>query len=144
MKVKLDDVLEAINFANDETEYYYSIKTEEVLMCFDGMINGEENSELEEDIEENFEGYIRLPGQYEIDEYSVMEEFIENLPEGRKQYELADAIRGKGAFRRFKDTVYDLGLEQKWFDFRDGEYVRIAREWCRENEIDIIEEDSDE
>lgn len=139
MKVKLDEVLDAIDFTNDETEYYYSIKTEEVLMCFDGMINGEENLELAEDIEINFEDYIPLPGTYEIDEYSMMEEFIENLPEGRAQEELADAIHGRGAFRRFKDMVIDLSLEQMWFDFRDNEYVRIAREWCKEKEIDIIE-----
>ncbi len=143
MKVKLEDVIEAIDFANDETEYYYSIKTEEILMCFDGMINGEENPEMEEDIEENFEDYIPLPGKYEIDEYNMMEEFIEKFPEGRVQDKLADAIRVRGAFRRFKDTVYDLGIAQKWFDFRDHEYVRIAREWCKKHGVDIIEDASD-
>lgn len=139
MKVKLEDVLDAIDFANDETEYYYSIKTEEVLMCFNRMINGEENPELEEDIEENLGDYIPLPGKYEIDEYSMMEEFVENLPQGRAQGKLADAISGRGAFRRFKDTVYDLCLEQKCFNFRDSKYVKIAREWCKQYGIDIIE-----
>ncbi len=144
MKVKLADVLEAMEFANDETEYYYSIKTEEVLMRFYGMIDGEENSELEEDIEENFEDYISLPGKYEIDEYNIMEEFIEKLSMGRAQDKLVDAIRGGGAFRRFKDMVYALGIEQKWFDFRDNEYVRIAGEWCKKHGIDMTEEASDE
>jgi hypothetical protein len=31
MKVKLVDVIEALNFGNDETQHFYSIKTEEVL-----------------------------------------------------------------------------------------------------------------
>ena len=30
MKVKLVDVIEALNFGNDETHHFYSIKTEEV------------------------------------------------------------------------------------------------------------------
>lgn len=67
----------------------------------------------------NSDEYIVLPGQYEIDAYSIMEEFVENFPEDRKKIELSDAIQGRGAFRRFKDTVYDLGLEQKWYKFRD-------------------------
>jgi len=144
MKVNLNDVIDAIEFADMEIEYYYSIKTEEILICFDGMINGDKNPELEEDMEENFEDYIRLPNQYDVNEYNMMEEFIENLPEGKNQEKLADAIRGRGAFRRFKDMVYDLGLEQKWFRYRDAEYSRIAREWCKENEIEIIEEESNE
>ena len=31
------------------------------------------------------EEYIPLPGQYEINEYRIMEEFIYDLPEGRNQ-----------------------------------------------------------
>ncbi|WP_019229963.1 hypothetical protein [Sedimentibacter sp. B4] len=42
MKVKLQDVLEAMSFTNPETEYYYSTETEEVLMIFDGMVNGDD------------------------------------------------------------------------------------------------------
>lgn len=140
MKVKLEDVLEAIYSANDETENFYSIKTEEVLMCFDGMVNGEEKSELKEDIEENFEDYIRLPGKYEIDEYSMMVEFIEKLSERTAKDKLTNAIRGRGAFRSFKNEIYYLGIEQKWFDYRDSEYVRIAREWCLDHGIALIED----
>jgi hypothetical protein len=142
MKLKLEDVIDAMDFGNPEIKYYYSVKTEEVLMCFDGMINGDVDPKLQEDMEENFEDYIPLPGQYEIDEYSMMEEFIDNLVEGGKKDDLADSVRGRGAFRRFKDTVHDLGLEQKWFKFRDAEYKRVAREWCEDNRIEVIEEKS--
>lgn len=140
MKVKLDDVIEALNFANDETHYFYSIKTEEVLMVWDGMVNGETDPDLIEEIEVSFDEYIALPGRYEINEYNMMEEFIDNLPEGRKQDKLYDAIRGRGAFRRFKDEVYELGLEQKWYKHRDEAYEKLAIEWCEENEIEIIKD----
>lgn len=36
MKVKLNDVIEALDFVNDETQYFYSIKTEEILMVWYG------------------------------------------------------------------------------------------------------------
>ena len=67
MKVKLEDIIEAMEFANMETEYYYDIHNEKVLMIFDGMVDDEDNPELFEDIKEGFvEDYIPLPGQYDI------------------------------------------------------------------------------
>lgn len=41
-----------------------------------------------------------------------MEEFIWSLPEGSIQNTLERAIQGRGAFRRFKDLVDDLGVEK--------------------------------
>lgn len=38
MKVMLNDVIDALNSANDETQYFYSVKTEEILMVWDGMV----------------------------------------------------------------------------------------------------------
>ena len=77
MKVKLEDIIEAMEFVNMEIEYYYDTRNEKVLMIFDGMADGEVNPELFEDIKEGFvEDYIPLPGQYDINEYRIMEEFI--------------------------------------------------------------------
>ena len=83
MKVKLQEVLEALEGAGMEIEYYYDTKTQEILMVFDGMINGEYNPELMEELSEGFvEDFIPLPGQYEINEYRMMECFIYDLPAG--------------------------------------------------------------
>ena len=74
MKVKLEDVLEAMDFVNDDTQYYYDVKNEKVLMIFDGMVDGEDNPELIEEIEDSsIEEYIHLPGQYEINEYRIID-----------------------------------------------------------------------
>ena len=70
MKVKLDEVIEAMEFAGMESEYYYDTSSEEILLVFDGMVNGEDNPELIEEIENGFiEDFIPLPGQYDIHEY---------------------------------------------------------------------------
>lgn len=137
MKVKLEDIIDAMEFAGMETEYYYSTKTEEVLAIFDGMVNGDDNRELIEEIHDGFiDEYIPLPGQYDIDEYHIMEEFIYDLPEGKNQDMLNRAIRGRGAFRSFKDKVYDLGLEKKWYQYRLANFEKIAREWCKRSSDD--------
>ena len=132
MKVKLEDIIEAMEFANMETEYYYDTQNEKVLMLFDEMVDGEDNQEL-------FEDYIPLPGQYDINEYRIMEEFIYELPAGKNQDVLARTIQGRGAFRRFKDKLYDLNLEKHWYQYREEAYEKIARQWSERHKIDIVE-----
>lgn len=106
----------------------------------DRRLKGPRNNQLIEEIEDSFiEEYIPLPGQYEINEYRIMEEFIYDLPEGRNQDTLERAIQGRGDFRRFKDRLFDLNLEQKWYDYRDRAYERIAKEWCEKYNIDCCD-----
>ena len=140
MKVKLEEIIEAMEFADMETEYYYDTKNERILMLFDGMVDGEDDPELFEDISEGFvEDYIPLPEQYDINEYRIMEEFIYELPEGKNRDVLERAMQGRGAFRRFKDKLYDLNLEQQWYSYKDSAYERIERQWCERHKIDIVE-----
>lgn len=140
MKVKLQEVLEALECAGMDVNYYYDTKNQAILMIFDGMVNGETNPKLIEEIEDGFiEDYILLPGQYDIHEYRMMEEFIYELPGGRAQDALDAAIRGKGAFRRFKDRLYDFNLQDKWYKYRDVCYERVARDWCERFGIEIEE-----
>lgn len=68
-----------------------------------------------------------------------MESFVESLPSGVAQQELAHAIRGKGAFRRFKNGVYYHRIEQQWFDYQAEAYREIAIRWCRDEGIDYVE-----
>lgn len=132
MKVKLEDIIEAMEFAGMETEYYYDTQNEKVVMLLDGMVDGEDNPEF-------FEDYIPLPGQYDINEYRLMEEVIYELPAGKNPDVLTGAIQGRGAFRRFKDKLYDLNLQKQWYQYRDEAYEKIARQWCERHKIDLVE-----
>jgi len=55
-----------------------------------------------------------------------MESFVESLPPGAACQELAHAIRGKGAFRRFKNGIYYHRIEQQWYDHQAAAYREIA------------------
>ena len=131
MKVKLQDVLLALEEAgNDEISCCYSINKEKIVFFSEYFDDDEEEYDEDDD-------YIRLPDSYDINEYRMMEDFIYELPEGRSQVVLEQAIRGKGAFRRFKDCLYDLGLEGKWYKYRDDCYENIARDWCERFGLEI-------
>ncbi len=53
------------------------------------------------DIVESFDKYASLPTSFDIHEYDMMERFCYSLSDQKKQDILLNAIRGKGAFRRF-------------------------------------------
>lgn len=57
------------NTAND-TQYYYDVKNEKVLMIFDGTVDGEDNPELIEKIENTIQNYFWSgAGRIEVKKY---------------------------------------------------------------------------
>ena len=62
--------------------------------------------------------------------YRDMEIFIDNLEDDRLADRLARVIRGRGAFRRFKDVLADSpDLLDRWYGFSDDRYRGRARAW---------------
>ncbi len=100
IKVKLDDVIEMLEFVNDgmDSSAYYNDKTNEFIYIDDYLDMSEDEKE------EIYDNCIGLPTKYYIDEYSMMQEFIENIEDVKLYNQLQIAINGSGAFRRFKDT----------------------------------------
>lgn len=64
-----------------------------------------------------------------------MEEFCGSIKNDRVSNALYSSIQGRGAFRRFKDTIIRFGVEDDWYKFREEALKQIAIEWCEENEI---------
>lgn len=131
MKVKLDDVIEMLEFVNDgmDSSAYYNDKTNEFIYI------GDYSDMSEDEKEEIYDNCIGLPTKYYIDEYSMMEEFIETIEDARIYNQLQIAINGRGAFRRFKDTCINFDIIEDWYKFRDEKYKEIAIEWCNKNNI---------
>ena len=80
------------------------------------------------------------PDQYDIHEYRIMEDYINDLDDHVLARALAGAIRGRGAFRRFKNTLIEEGDIQTWYDYRDQYYWKLARKWCKEHDLEFIED----
>ncbi len=135
--IKLDIVLEAVEMADDNFTYYYDKQEKESVCYIDPVFYGhdEENDALGELIEEEWlTRFIALPRKFEVDEYSIMESFIdEEIPNDSVRDYMFSRISGRGAFRRFKEDIRKIGMEQEWYDYRDRAYRDAAIEWCDEN-----------
>lgn len=138
MKIKLEIVLDAIETSDDAFTYFYDTQTEDVIFLSD--LNTEEENEAAADaIDSDPDRYLRLPTKYDIHEYRIMEAFSEAYSDSRVRFELCNAIRGSGAFRRFKNSIRYHGIEQEWYDWRDKAFRDIAIRWCIDRELEYTE-----
>jgi predicted nucleotidyltransferase len=65
--------------------------------------------------------------------YRDMEDFVARVRDSKARDLLGRAIRGRGAFRRFKDTLLEFPeLRSAWFAFHDTRMQRRALEWLAE------------
>lgn len=83
--------------------------------------------------------YIEIPTKWQINEYKIMEKFCSTISSERIQKNLYESIRAKGAFRKFKNEVCRLNVENAWYKYYEDELKKIALVWCAANKIDFDE-----
>ena len=69
--------------------------------------------------------------------YQDMEAFARGITDDRAGRSLARAIQGRGAFRRFKNTLNEEcpNLLPAWYAFSEARALRRAVEWLAEEEL---------
>jgi hypothetical protein len=83
--------------------------------------------------------YLAIPGQSSREGHNDMAEFIATLSNARLQVRLENAIRGRGAFRAFKDALGAYPTERAaWFRFRDQRSRQRAQEWLEAEGIEPV------
>ncbi|WP_181348002.1 UPF0158 family protein [Thalassobacillus sp. CUG 92003] len=90
--------------------------------------------QLATEMEEDPERFISLPDHFDIDDYRIMEAFCFTTEENKRN-QLLNCVRGKGAFRRFKDKINLLGIVDDWYAYKNEQYLEIAKEWCEAHGI---------
>lgn len=84
--VVLEDIVDQLEEATQSWEQYLNTETGEFVGLSDGTFI-ETDDELAEKIE-NSCCYIRLPNQYDLHEYKIMEDFVESIDDVKKSEKL--------------------------------------------------------
>ena len=117
------------------------------LLAQEGIEGWEAERLLEADRVEREFGVriVRVPQTESRVAYGDMEAFIDTVEDARLANRLSYAIRGRGAFRRFKDVLLDHQPErQRWFAFQNRRMEQRVVEWLAEYEIEpVVERDVD-
>lgn len=135
--VDLTQLTDELDSLFEGTSVYVNRNTGEIVTVTDSDLaaieDGEEDFEPEggddvlpvlQSIAES-KDWAAMPGKFEIHEWQIMSDFASSLS-GNIGDELARAIRGRGAFRMFKDAVYRHGIHEQWFEFKRMAVERIA------------------
>jgi Uncharacterised protein family (UPF0158) len=152
VQVKLQDILEGMDFQSDEQSAFLNLTTGEVVSITDEELRAAENNEPLEDFPEwqhdairiageiiETDHYLPLPDRFEINEYRIMERFCLSVDDEDMRDDLRDTIRGRGAFRRFKDRMQLYGMAEEWYRYRDAALREIAVAWCEAHGIAYTE-----
>ncbi|HFU3984817.1 TPA: UPF0158 family protein [Streptococcus suis] len=139
MAVWFQDVVDALQMLSQDDRYYYDSHLDALVYLSVGETGLEARDGLEE-IEEDVMGrFVRLPTYYDFNPYTFMERYVYHLPDGDLSDRLSRAIRGRGAFRRFKSELERRDRLEDWYAFEVQCYKELVLDWCQENEIAIVD-----
>lgn len=156
--IKISELVDALEFDSDERECWVDLKNGTVVHLPHSLVSGAEEGDEKrmesmsdwepEDVEvakalvaDSGARFAPAPSKFDFHEYRQMERFIGMLPDDAAAQELWRAIKGKGAFRWFKDTAHRLGLLDQWYQFRNEAMKQFAKDWAEVHEV-AVEDDA--
>jgi hypothetical protein len=114
-----------------EVHSYLHLATGEVLRVVDGVADPQMHVRIASDT-----NYLRVDPVSSREQYRWMERFIPMVDEPDLRGKLAQAIDGKGAFRRFKDALMNYAEErERWFAFRSERLRTFMEAWLAAHAI---------
>ncbi|MBI1787158.1 MAG: hypothetical protein HYR60_06345 [Acidobacteria bacterium] len=147
-KVYLDDLIDAMDSAVDDGTSYVDRETGEVHYVSREVMNLVENDEPVDSLPDwqqhevesarlvvETDRMVATPSPFDIHEWEIMQEFALCLERKGLRDALLNALRGKGAFRHFKDTLRRHRIEEQWYEYRASAFRESALDWCQEHGI---------
>ena len=133
--VEMDMLETAMEDSDLSNRYYLNLVSGKVVFLSDDLDLSEEDERLSEEIDES-DDYVAVDRISSHEAYQWMVDFVDEMvaPTDENAAEkLSIALEGKGAFRRFKDTLYrvDEKWQQAWYQFRDKQLKDAVEEWLK-------------
>ncbi len=108
-----------------EVHSFLHLVTGDVLRVVDGLADPQMHARINAD-----SAYLRIAPVSSREQYRWMERFIPLVEDNELRMKLASSIDGKGAFRRFKDTLMSHATERElWFAFRSERLRTFMEAW---------------
>ena len=133
--IDLDMLETAMEDSDLAHRYFLNLVTGEVVFFSDYLGLSEEDERLEEEIDGSND-YVAIERIPSYEAYQWMVDFVDELvaPADEDAAEkLSIALDGKGAFRRFKDTLHRVDEQwlQAWYQWKDKRLKAAVNECSR-------------
>jgi len=163
--VKLVDIVEALDTDLGESGFYLDATKAETILIEDRVVEFIEehlellanpnssdatikvfmkNDAIDWDIDEIrilaaiYDSLLYVEPLDSHEQYKLMEEYIDSEEDEKVRNLLYVAIEGRGAFRRFKDSLNSIGQLQEWYAFHENAINHKAIEWCEDRDIPFV------
>jgi hypothetical protein len=144
MRVKYDDLSLAFDFVSSgppmEHRAYVSLDTGKIYWVSE--LNTLEEEELPEDLEMS-DRYLEVPHKNDLD---LGRQLVLRFAEERLSHRynrVIEIFRHRGAYGRLKELLAAEGCLEQWYAFEAEATEQALREWCRENELQLVESDDE-
>jgi hypothetical protein len=124
LPIDVEEVAEAMDVGTRDTiDFFLDMQSGAVVVTGDGV---------DEEIDVDDDRYQEIPPRDTSENYELMREFIDALDDRGFAERLSHAIRGAGAFGRFKRELSGRrDVEARWYAFRDAALRQDALDWLR-------------
>jgi predicted nucleotidyltransferase len=121
-RLELDGLCLALDDHSPDTTWWIESGTGQIRVRGPGAVDDPEDLTAA--------GWVQIGSTESHEGYRDMADFVANVQHPRASDLLVRAIAGRGAFRRFKDTLLEFPeLRDQWFRFRDARSRRRALRW---------------
>ncbi len=134
--VDVDMLEEAMEDADLTHKYFLNLVTGEVACFSDYFGLSDEDERLLEEIDgsNDYVAIERIPSH---EAYQWMVDFVDEMVAPADEHaaeKLSIALNGRGAFRRFKDTLHRLDDRwlQAWYQWRSKQLEAALEEWLKD------------
>jgi hypothetical protein len=155
--IKLSELIEVLELDSDEYTNRVDLRNGSVVRLPNSLLNAAEEGDEEaldrlgdwekEEVEiakaiaaDSGERFVAAPDKFDFHEYRQMERFIGTVENAEAAEQLWRAIKGKGAFRYFKDTASRLGLLKQWYQYRDDTMKQYVVEWAEAHSVPFVDD----
>jgi predicted nucleotidyltransferase len=129
-QIDLQDLVEALEDHSDLHTWRLDPGSGAIELSSDDFGDDDGASDLED------RGWIAIEPIESSEGYADLVDFVELVGDPRARDLLERAIEGRGAFRRFKDTLLEFPeLRDAWFGFPDVRTERRAIEWLARHAV---------
>ncbi len=152
--IDMDALVQAIRNSRQRggTSWYLDVETGQVLGVDSNLLTALENSDdldgitrydqeqlqQAEQILYNPDRYIPVEGLSADDLNRMMSDFVRTVEDAELKKLLQNAAQGKGAYRRFRETLAHYPQEmQRWVEFEKKAVLEFAQDWLDLNGIEV-------
>ncbi len=154
--INIRDMIQEMDVFSDNYKAFLNIRTGEFISLSEEDMRAAEEGEPLEDypdwqqevIQEAkdvlfTDDYLALPSKYDIHEYEIMKRFCYTVEDDELRDRLLYGISGRGAFRFFKDKIYEHEITDDWYEYRYQAFREIAKDWLESHNFAYTEENED-